>query len=123
MGGYRACYTTSQAWTSTTPALEIIDLEKSQGGIPAMDPNQKWEIRNIVGRKTVGDEVQHSVEWETTWMRESDLSEAKELIEEFVSQLLKRGQQRAMSGFNASAKGERKKRRGRPPKRTKNLRL
>lgn len=106
---------TSRSPTSST-ALEITNLEESQGGIPAMDPNQEWEIRNIVGRKTAGGKVQYLVEWETTWMRESDLGQARELIDEFETDL-KRGQQGVMSRSNALDEGEPKKRRGRPPNR------
>jgi hypothetical protein len=54
--------------------------------------SEEWEIRTIVGRKTVGGEVQYLVEWEPTWMRESDLTGARELIDEFMSLLPKRGQ-------------------------------
>jgi hypothetical protein len=94
-------------------------LQECQTPIPDTDTDtsEEWEIRNIVGRKTVGGEVQYLVAWETTWMRESDLTGARELIDEFMSLLPKRGQQE-MSESNASGKGEPKKRRGRPPKQT-----
>jgi hypothetical protein len=38
-------------------ALETTDLEESQVRIPVTDPSEEWEIRNVVGRKTVGGEV------------------------------------------------------------------
>jgi hypothetical protein len=45
-----------------------------------MDPNQQWEVRKITGRKMVGREMHYQVEWKDTWMPESDLAEAKELV-------------------------------------------
>lgn len=93
---------------STTPALNTTALEESQVFTPVPDPGEEWEIRNIVGRKTVGGEVQYLVEWETTWMLESELTGARELIDEFVSH---------MSESKPFGEGGSKKRRGRPPKR------
>jgi hypothetical protein len=45
------------------------------------------EIREIVSQKKVGGKVYFRVDWEPTWMPESDLHGARELINKFVAQL------------------------------------
>jgi hypothetical protein len=96
------------------------------------DPDQEWEIRNIVGQKTIGGKVYYWVDWEPTWMAEFELDNARELIDGFVAKLQyspreswyghgrevcsKRGQQEIGA---TSGNAEPKKRRGRPRKETK----
>jgi hypothetical protein len=101
----------------TTPTAESANTGKSQGGIAVIDPDQEWEIRNIVGRKIVGGQVQYLVEWQTTRICESDLGNSRELIDEFEADL-KQGQQEVISRSNGLDNGKPKKRRGRPPKGT-----
>lgn len=51
------------------------------------DPSHEWEIRNILGQKMVGSEVYYHVDWEPTWMSESELDGARELIDKFTARL------------------------------------
>ena len=78
-----------QKWDHSLPTatLKTFDAKKSQLASLAMDPDQEWEIRNIVGRKKVGGIVHYLVEWEPTWTAESELDGARELIDVFVAQL------------------------------------
>jgi hypothetical protein len=74
---------------SATATLEATGLEESQPQPSGLvtDPDQEWEIRNIVGRKAIGGEVYYWVDWEPTWMAESKLHNAGELRDGFVAQL------------------------------------
>jgi len=108
-----------------------LPIEKSEPASPGIDPDQEWEIRNIVGRKTVGGIVHYLVDWEPTWMAELELDGARELIDGFVAQLQcvqRESWDEAGEGCysrlghkigssDSLSKGE-PKRRGRPRKRT-----
>ena len=100
-------------------------LEGPQSAAPVTDPNQQWGIRKIIGQKMIGRERHYRVEWKDTWMPESELAGAKELVDAFMTndgggtggrkRPLKRcwpatGQRDAWGGE------EPKKRRGRPRK-------
>jgi hypothetical protein len=104
----------------TASTIEPINTEKSQGGSAVMDPDQEWEIHNLVGWKTVSGKVHHLVEWETTWMCKSDLGNSRELIDKFEADL-NQGQEEVMSVSYAMDEGKIKKWRGRPPKQTDGL--
>jgi hypothetical protein len=49
------------------------------------DPGQQWEIRKIIGQKVVGREKYYRVEWKDTWMPESEMVGAKELVDAFIA--------------------------------------
>jgi hypothetical protein len=81
------------------------------------DADQEWEIRSIIGRQKVDGVVQYWVEWEPTWMRESELGGARELVDEFEARLQARGEnQGGQGGADPGAKEKPKRQRGRPPK-------
>jgi hypothetical protein len=73
--------------SSPSPVLETTDLEKPRGCILDMDTSEEWEIDSIAGRKMVSGEKHYLAVWIATWMRESDLAGARELIDEFESAL------------------------------------
>lgn len=75
------------AYSLPATPLKLFDPEKSQPASLAADLEQEWEIRNIVGQKTVGGIVHYLVDWEPTWMGEFELDGARELIDGFVAQL------------------------------------
>ena len=54
-----------------------------QSAAPVADPNHQWEIRKIIGQKMVGRESHYRVQWKDTWMPESELAGAKELVDTF----------------------------------------
>jgi hypothetical protein len=60
------------------------DLEEPQSTAPVTDPNHQWGIRKIIGQKIVGRERHYRVEWKDTWMPESELAGAKELVDAFM---------------------------------------
>lgn len=101
------------------------DLDKSQSAASVADPNPQWEIRKIIGQKIVGRERHYRVEWKDTWMPESELAGAKELVDAFtvnnrngsIERPLKRGRM-ATGQCDARGEEEPKKRRGRPRKQT-----
>ncbi|KAH6664055.1 hypothetical protein B0J14DRAFT_706745 [Halenospora varia] len=47
-------------------------------------PNKLWE-GTIIGRRIIGGRKQYRVEWKPTWEPELELTEVKELIDEFVA--------------------------------------
>ena len=99
------------------------DVQESQSAAPIADPNPQWEIREISGQKMVGRERHYRVEWKDTWMPESELAGAKELVDAFMAsdgsgtggrkQRLKRNWP-----VTGQPEGGLKKRRGRPRKHT-----
>jgi hypothetical protein len=101
------------------------DLEEPQSAALATDPNNEWEIHKIIGQKMVGCERYYRVQWKDTWMPESELAGAKELVDAFMAndgsrtggrkRPLKRGRP-AAGLFDAQGGDEPKIRRGRPRK-------
>jgi hypothetical protein len=100
-------------------------LEGPQSAAPVTDPNHQWEIRKIIGQKMVGCERHYRVEWKDTWMPESELAGAKELVDAFTANdgSGTRGRKRSLkrcrpaAGLPYARGGEEpKKRRGRPRK-------
>ena len=101
------------------------DLEGPQSAAPVTDPNYQWGIRKIIGRKMVGRERHYRVQWKDTWMPESELAGAKELVDAFMAndgsgtggrkRPLKRDRPAARLPY-ARGGEEPKKRRGRPRK-------
>ncbi|KAH6661870.1 hypothetical protein B0J14DRAFT_663148 [Halenospora varia] len=99
------------------------NLGEPQLVAPVADPNHQWGIRKIIDQKMVGRERHYRVEWKDTWVPESELSGAKELVDAFMAndgsggrrRPLKRG--RPATG-QPGVQGEEgpKKRRGRPRK-------
>jgi hypothetical protein len=49
-----------------------------------------WEICSIIGTRKVNGVVHYWVDWELTWMLESELGEAREFVDEFKARLQER---------------------------------
>lgn len=62
-------------------------MEETRPCGSSSDPAREWEIRNIIGQKVEDGKVHYRVDWEPTWMPESELHKAEDLIDQFVSQL------------------------------------
>jgi hypothetical protein len=62
-------------------------MEESQPCGLSTDPTREWEIRNIIGQKTVAGKVHYCVDWKPTWMPESNLHRAEDLIDQYIVQL------------------------------------
>ncbi|CAG8978009.1 hypothetical protein HYALB_00000679 [Hymenoscyphus albidus] len=101
------------------------DLEEPQPAASITDPTQEWGIHKITGQKMVRGERHFRVEWNETWMPESELAGAEELVEAFMTEVgtgtrgrkppQKRG--RLATGLADDLnKGEPKKRRRQPRK-------
>jgi hypothetical protein len=103
------------------------NLEDPHPAALVTDPNHQWGIRKITGQKIVGRERHYRVEWKDTWMPESELAGAKQLVDTFMASDgsgtggRKRPLKRSRPGTEQpDARGgeELKKRRGRPRKHT-----
>jgi hypothetical protein len=104
----------------------IIDLEGTADGVSTgsestdvgdPQPGDSWEIRNIIGTKKVDGIEYYWVDWEPTWMCESELEGARELVDEFKArlQLLRRNKD-VHGETGAAGEAKPKRRRGRPSK-------
>jgi hypothetical protein len=78
-------------------------------------PDDSWEIRNIIGKRTIDGVVHYWVDWDPTWMCGSELKGARELIEEFEARL-QRGNEKGQEETDAVGEAQPKRRRGRPRK-------
>ena len=115
----------AMACSKVSTAASKVDFEKSQPMDLAATPGDLWGIRKVIGQKKVGRQKLVLVEWENTWMPESEVLGAKELVNAFlaniksemasVEQPLKRGRPDAGQPSVQSVE-EPKKRRGRPRK-------
>jgi hypothetical protein len=63
---------------------DAADSRAFQPDTPAADPSQQWEIRKIIGQEVVDREKYHRVKWKDTWMPESEMVGAKELVDAFI---------------------------------------
>lgn len=61
------------------------ELEEPQSAALVTDPSQQWEIRKIIGQKMIGCERHYRVKWKDTWMPESELAGAKEMVDAFMA--------------------------------------
>jgi hypothetical protein len=126
------CLTFSQALLPRSGEREhsqdtATDLEESQSTAPVADPNHQWGVRKIIGQKMVGRQRHYRVEWKDTWMPESELGGAQELVDEYMANggsgtgVRKRPLNRdrlATGQLDARGEEEPKKRRVRPRKQT-----
>jgi hypothetical protein len=97
---------------------------------PVTDLDHLWETYKLVGRKVVNGEMHYKVRWEDTWMPESELAHANDLIDEFEMKLQRvqasrgGGRQKGLEGeddhnfglFNKRGDTGQRRRRGRPRK-------
>jgi len=80
-------------------------------------PGDLWEIHKITGMRKVDGVEEFRVAWEPTWMPESDLGGAREVIDEFKARLSVRHRNKnGQDKTNAAGESLRKRRRGRPRK-------
>jgi hypothetical protein len=92
-------------------------LQSADAGDP--QPGDVWEIRGIIGTRKVNSVVQYWVDWEPTWMPESELGGASEFVDEFKARLQeRRGSKDGQGETNAAGETPPKRRRGRPRKRS-----
>ena len=93
------------------------DAQQSTDGKDSQ-PGDLWEIYKITGMRKVDGVEEFCVAWAQTWMPESDLGGARELVEEFRARLSVRNRNKNRQD-KADVMGETtsKKRRGRPRKR------
>jgi len=101
---------------TNTTSIVTISHQCSNLGDPR--PGDLWEIRKIIGVKRV-DGVEHFwVDWEPTWICESELEGARELVDEFKARLsVLRGNNNKQGETDATGETHLKRRRGRPRKR------
>jgi hypothetical protein len=99
-----------------TCAQHTVAHQSTDGGDP--QPGDLWDIRRITGMRKVDRVEEFRVAWALTWIPESDLGGARELVEEFRARLSVRHRNKNGQGKTDIA-GERplKRRRGRPRKR------
>jgi hypothetical protein len=76
-----------------------------------------WEIRGIIGTRKVDGVVHYWVDWEPTWMLESELGGAREFVDEFKARLQeRRGNKNGQRETGTAGEAQPKRRRGRPRK-------
>jgi hypothetical protein len=97
----------------TCPQHTVVH-QSPDGGDP--QPSDSWEIQRIAGMRKVNGAKEFLVAWAQTWMPESELGGAKELVEEFKGRLsVQHGKEKGQGKPNVM--GEKaKRRRGRPRK-------
>jgi hypothetical protein len=59
--------------------------QSTDGGDPQTD--ELWDIQRITGTRKVNGAEEFRVAWAQTWMPESELGGARELVEEFKARL------------------------------------
>jgi hypothetical protein len=76
-----------------------------------------WEIRRITGMRKVDGIQEFCVAWAQTWMPESELGGARELVEEFKARLsVRHRKKRGQGKTGIVSETPPKRRRGRPRK-------
>ncbi len=84
---YRPCSEPNDDTSNASTMLRSTELGEPQLVDRVTDAGQEWEIYSIIGRQKVNSVVQYWVEWEPTWMLESELIGARELVHEFEAWL------------------------------------
>jgi hypothetical protein len=97
--------------------------------VQVVDTNLDWDVRDILSKKVINDEVHYLVDWRPTLVPEHALGNAKELVDEFEARVraqlkskserggpyLKQGG-RAMTVADVPGKTPEKRPRGKPRK-------
>jgi hypothetical protein len=96
--------------SSVTTADQSTDM-----GDPQADDS--WEICNIISKRTIDGVVPYWVDWDSTWMCESELKVARESIEESETRLRRRNK-KGKREIDAVGKAQPKRPRGQPGKRS-----
>lgn len=77
----------------TTPAAsESNPLARPLLNAPVVDDNQDWEVRNVIGKEVVNDEVYYLVDWRPTLISGHSLGNSKELVDQFEARLRAKGE-------------------------------
>ena len=79
-------------------------------------PGDLWDIRKVIGMRQVDGVKEFHVAWAQTWMPESDLGGARELVEEFKARLSVRHKNNGQDKTDVTGEVTPKRRRGRPRK-------
>jgi hypothetical protein len=102
---------------ANTASSVTVALQSTDAGDP--QPGDVWEIRSIIGTRKVNGVVHYWVDWEPTWMLESELGGAREFVDEFKARLQeRRGSKEGQGETGAVGETQPKRRRGRPRKRS-----
>jgi hypothetical protein len=89
--------------------------QSTDGGDPQTD--ELWDIQRITGTRKVNSAEEFRVAWAQTWMPESELGGARELVEEFKARLsVQRGKKKGQGKPNVTGEKASKRQRGRPRK-------
>jgi hypothetical protein len=76
-----------------------------------------WEIRRITSMRKVDSVQEFRVAWAQTWMPESELGGARELVDEFKARLsVRHGKKDGQAETDVAGESPPKRRRGRPRK-------
>jgi hypothetical protein len=103
--------------SAASAAFRSTELGEPQPLDRVTDAGQEWEIRGIIGRQKVNGVVQYWVEWEPTWMPESELMGSRELVDEFEARLQVPCENKIEQGkADDTCETQPKRRRGRPRK-------
>ncbi len=65
-----------------TAPLPLFEQYHDQGG-SASDKEEDWEIKKVVDKRRVAKGNEYKVRWRDTWLPESELGKAQELLREF----------------------------------------
>jgi hypothetical protein len=101
---YIRCSNSSNTRNEPYLCPHIFSNHYQQVGIKSRE-GKVHEICSIVGQKTVVNEVYYRVNWEPTWMPESELEGVRELIDKFIARL----QPERHKGCNGYSDGGRSK--------------
>ena len=63
--------------SATTPLLS------RQSEAPTSTLEEEWEIRKIIGKRRTGKGYEYKVRWRNTWLKRSELGNARRLLQEF----------------------------------------
>jgi hypothetical protein len=110
---YRMEFNLEESRAVTCPQHTVAH-NSTDGGDP--QPGDLWDIRRITGMRKVDGVEEFHVAWAQTWMPESDLGGARELVEEFRARLSVRHGKNRQGETDAAGESLPKRRRGRPRK-------
>jgi hypothetical protein len=100
---------------AVTCLQHTVARQSTDGG--DLQPSDLWDIRRITGMRKVDGVEEFRVAWAETWMPESDLGGARELMDEFKAKLSIRQRNKNGQGkTDVTAERPSKRRRGRPRK-------
>ncbi len=60
--------------------------QQSGARVSALEDEEEWEIRRIIGKRRAGKGYEYKVRWKDTWLPKSELGNARRLLQEFEAQ-------------------------------------